>query len=146
LPRPTPNQLKSNHFLLDDQSAVTPSLHGLSEDDLFTVYLRQCAPEIEALCILNPPISPNEVPPLLKVMQWHEHLKDYTTDRDTVRKLLELTTLPTSKAGETWMDLPLRATIEAYMKDVQVKANNASLGIKCLLKECPRYVMFSNLV
>ena len=122
--------------------AVTPSLRGLSEDDLFTVYMRQCAPEIEALRILSPPLTPNEIPPLLKVMQWHEHLKDYTTDRDSVRKLLGLTKLPTSKEGEAWMGLPLRATIEGYMKDVRSKANNASLGVRCLLKECPRYLVF----
>ena len=118
--------------------AVTPILRGLNNDDLFSVYLRQCAPEIDSLRILNPPITPNEVPPLLKVMQWHEHLKDYTTDRDSVRKLLELTKLPTSKEGEVWMGSPLRTTIEGYMKDVRRKANNASLGIRCLLKECPR--------
>lgn len=120
--------------------AVTPSLRGLNDDDLFSVYLRQCAPEIDALRILNPPITPNEVPPLLKVMEWHEHLKDYTTDRDSVRKLLELTKLPTSRDGEVWMGTPLRSTIEGYMKDVRRKANNASLGIRCLLKECPRYL------
>jgi Orsellinic acid/F9775 biosynthesis cluster protein D len=120
--------------------AVTPSLRGLNEDDLFTVYLRQCAPELDSLKILNPPLNPNEVPPLLKVTQWHEHLKDYTTDRDTVRKLLELLKLPTLKRGESCLGSPLRNTIESYMKNIRVQANNASLGIKCLLKECPRCV------
>ena len=123
--------------------AVTPSLHGHEEDDLFAVYLKQCAPEIEALRILNPPLNENEVPPLLKITQWHEHLKDYTTNRDSVRKLLELTTLPTLRQGDAWMGSPLRATIEGYMKDVGVKANTASLGIRCLLKECPRFVSYS---
>lgn len=119
---------------------VVPCLRGLNKDDLFAIYLQQCAPEIEALKILNPPRSPHEVPPLLKVTQWHEHLKDHTADRDKVRKLLELTALPTSNRGESWLGLPLRATIEGYMKNVRVKANNASLGIKCLLKDCPRFV------
>jgi Orsellinic acid/F9775 biosynthesis cluster protein D len=121
--------------------AVMPSLRGLDEDDLFTVYLRQCAPELDSLRILNPPLNSNEVPPLLKVTQWHEHLKDYTTDRDTVRKLLELLKLPTSKQGESCLGSPLRNTIESYMKKIRVQANNASLGIKCLLKECPRFVI-----
>jgi Orsellinic acid/F9775 biosynthesis cluster protein D len=123
--------------------AVTPSLRGHCEDDLFAVYLRRCAPEIESLRILNPPLNANEVPPLLKITQWHEHLKDYTTNRDSVRKLLELTTLPTSRQGNAWMGSPLRATIEGYMKDVGVKANTASLGIRCLLKECPRFVSYA---
>lgn len=120
--------------------AVIPSLHGHNEDDLFTVYLQQCAPEIEALRVLNPPLNANEVPPLLKITQWHNHLKDHTSNRDSVRKLLELTKLPTSRHGEAWMGSPLRATIEGYMKDVRVKANTTSLGIRCLLKECPRLV------
>jgi hypothetical protein len=123
--------------------AVTPSLRGLNKDNLFTKYLQQCAPEIEALTILNPPLNANEVPPLLKVTQWHEHLKDYTNTRVQVQKLLELTKLPTSKKGEGWMGFPLRATIDGYMKDIRDKAHNASLGIRCLLIECPRFVALS---
>ena len=119
---------------------VTPSLRGHNKEDLFTIYLQQCAPEIEALKILNPPLNANEVPPLLKVMQWHEHLKDYIDDRDSVRKLRELMQLPTSNKGEAWMGSPLRATIEGYMKRVRVDANNSVLGIRCLLMECPRFV------
>ena len=119
--------------------AVTPSLRGITEDDdLFATYLRQCAPEIEELKIINPPISENEVSPLLKITQWHEHLKDYTKNRDNVKKLLQLTKLPTSKEG-SWMGTPLRYTIEGYMKDVRTKANNSTLSIRMLLKECPRY-------
>ena len=87
-----------------------------------------------------------EVPPLLKVTQWHVHLKDFTEDCDRVRKLLELTRLPTSRQGECWLGSPLCATIEGYMKDVHVKANMASLGIKCLLKECPRFVTPLNML
>ena len=121
--------------------AVTPSLCGITNNEnyLFSSYLWQYAPEIEGLKIINLPISENEVSPLLKVIQWHEHLKDYTTNRDSVRKLLELTRLPTSKE-EPWMGTPLRYTIEGYMKDVRTKANNAMLGIRMLLKECPRYL------
>jgi hypothetical protein len=121
--------------------AVTPILRGLDQDDLFTVYLQQCAPEIDNLRILNPPLNPNEVPPLLKIMQWHEHLKDHLSDRDKVRKLLELTTLPTSRRGEPWMGTPLRNTIDGYMRNVRVKANNSLLGIRCLLMESPRYIV-----
>ena len=122
--------------------AVTPSLRGLNDEEngLFSIYLRQCVPEIEALKILIPPITENEVPPLLKVTQWHEHLKDYTRNRDSVQKLLELIKLPTSREG-SWLGLPLRTTIEGYMKDVRAKANNASIGIKRLLKECPRFFL-----
>jgi hypothetical protein len=120
--------------------AVTSSLYGVNKNDLFAAYMQQCAPEIDAIRILNPPLNVNEVSPLLKVMQWHEHLKDYIKNRDSVRMLLELTKLPTSRLGDSWMGSPLRNTIEGYMRDVRAKANNASLGIRCLLKECPRFV------
>jgi hypothetical protein len=135
-----PSSIQSYFAYRPKYFPVVPSLHGQNDDDLFAIYLQQCAPQIDALRILNPPLDPNEVPPLLKVTQWHEHLKDHTVNREKVRMLLELTTLPTSNRGEAWMGLPLRTTIEGYMRDVRVKANNASIGIKCLLKECPRFV------
>ena len=134
----TPVKVQSFFSRRPKYFAVTPILRGLRQGDLFMVYLQQCAPEIDGLKILNPPLNTNEVPPLLKITQWHEHLKDYITDRDSVRKLLELTTLPTLKKGEAWLGKPLRSTIDAYMKDVRRKALNSSLGIRCLLKECPR--------
>ena len=137
-----PVQVQTFFIRRPNYFAVTPSLRGLNEDDLFTKYLQQCVPEIEALKILNPPLNANEVPPLLKVTQWHEHLKDYTKDRNQVQKLLELTKLPTSQRGEGWMGSPLRATITSYMKDIRDKAYNAPLGIRCLLMECPRFVFF----
>jgi Orsellinic acid/F9775 biosynthesis cluster protein D len=137
-----PAQVQSLFARRPKYFAVTPILRGLNKGDLFTCYMQQCAPEIEQLKILIPPLNANEVPPLLKVTQWHEHLKDYTKNREQVQKLLELIRLPTSRRGESWMGPPLRATIEGYMRDVRVKANNASLGIKCLLMECPRFVSF----
>ena len=60
--------------------------------------------------------------------------------RTTKLKLLELMKLPTSRQGIAWLGSPLCSTIEGYMRDVQNKAWSVSLGIKCLLKECPRFV------
>ncbi|KIM38957.1 hypothetical protein M413DRAFT_75527, partial [Hebeloma cylindrosporum] len=118
--------------------AVVPSLVGSKKNNLFAIYLQQYAPYIDSLQLHNPPLDANEVPPLLKIMQWHEHLKPYTGDRMKVQQLMELTSLPTSSRGESWMGEPLRLTIEGYIKDASHKGNNSPLGIKCLLMECPR--------
>ena len=122
---------------------VNPSLHGLKEDDLFSVYMRTYAPKIEKSRDLNPPQSVNEIPPLLKVMQWHEHLATYTTDQTKVKELLEIWTIPTHTQGEAWMGNRLRLTIEGYMKDIRKKAIDTPIGIKQLLMVCPRYVLSS---
>jgi len=121
--------------------AVNPSLHGLTEDDLFSVYMKKCAPKIEKSRDFNPPQNVNEIPPLLKTMQWHEHLVEYTTDQTKVNELLEIWTLPTSTQGEAWMGKRLRLIIEGYMKDIRKKTLSSPIGIKHLLIVCPRSVL-----
>ena len=83
--------------------AVVSSLHGLEENDLFAVYLKNEVPKIESLKHSNPPLSVNEVLPLLKLMQWHEHLAPYIGDRKTAQQLLEIWLLPTSKDPKLWL-------------------------------------------
>jgi hypothetical protein len=119
---------------------VNPVLSGMSQDNLFTVYLKQHVPLIDSLHLLNPPLDHNEVPPLLKVTQWHEHLAPFIDgDKNRVRLLLELTQPPTSSQDEnSWLGAPLRRTIEAYMKDAAHKGNTSTVGLRRLLMECPR--------
>ena len=118
---------------------VLPVLSGMSQDNLFTIYLEQVAPLIDSLHLFNPPLDHNEVPPLLKVTQWHEHLAEYIDgDKNKVRLLLELTQPPTSAQDEnSWLGGPLRKTIEAYMKDAAHKGNSSTVGLRRLLMECP---------
>ena len=118
--------------------AVMPVLSGMQEGNLFTAYLQQHAPEIDALQLINPPLDHLEVPPLLVVTGWHTHLAPYMGDRTKVRLLCELTKLPTSTQGVAWMGVGLRKTIEAYLKDATKKGNDADLEIRCVLMECPR--------
>jgi len=123
--------------------AVNPSLRGVNEDDLFAVYMKNYAPKIEAFNHFNPPLSLNEVPPLLKNMRWHEHLAEYTTDKMKVGQLLEIWNPPRRSAhGKDWMGKRLRSTIEGYVKNIQKKALKTPPGIKCLLVTCPRFVLF----
>lgn len=119
---------------------VHPMLSGMSQDNLFTVYLKQHVPLIDSLHLLNPPLDHNEVPPLLKATQWHEHLARFIDgDKNRVRLLLELTQPPTSSQDEnSWLGSPLRKTIEAYMKDAAHKGNTSPIGLRRLLMQCPR--------
>lgn len=118
--------------------AVMPVLSGKQEENLFTAYLQQYAPQISALQLINPPLDHLEVPPLLVVTGWHTHLAPYMGDRMKVRLLCELTKLPTSTQGVAWMGVGLRKTIEAYLKDTTKKGNDADLEIRCVLMEYPR--------
>jgi len=121
--------------------AVNPSLHGMKKDDFFAVYMKDYAPKIEAFTYFNPPLSVNEVPPLLKVIQWHEHLVQYTTDKETISQLLEIWKLPKFAQDEDWIGKQLRSAIKRYMKDIQERALKTPPGIKCLLMMCPRFVL-----
>jgi len=126
--------------------AVISSLHGLEENDLFAIYLKNEVPKIEGFKHSNPPLTVNEVPPLLKLMQWHQHLAPYIGDRKTAQQLLEIWTLPTSKDPNFWLGKRLRSTIQGYMKDIRTKTHSVPSGIKRLLKTCPRYVFTSALM
>ncbi|KAF8953855.1 hypothetical protein BDZ97DRAFT_1767074 [Flammula alnicola] len=118
--------------------SVTESLAGLDVNDPFALYMDQIVPEIDASTLVNAAKSVNEIPPLLKMTQWHEHLEPFLTDKTTIHDLCSLMDLPTSKRGDAWLGTPLGNVILDYMKDIRSKANKASLGIKCLLMECPR--------
>ena len=118
--------------------AVVPVLSDMPQGNLFQAYLEQHAPQIASLQLINPPLDHLEVPPLLVVTGWHTHLAPYTGDRTKVRVLRELMQLPTSTKGVAWMGERLRKTIEAYVKDVTQKGNNADLELRCVLMECPR--------
>ncbi|KIM35047.1 hypothetical protein M413DRAFT_79781, partial [Hebeloma cylindrosporum] len=124
--------------------AVVPLLADMMPDNLFALYLKDHVPEVEALQVLNPPIDHNEVPPLLKITSWNDHLAPYIGDKRKVRLLLQLLDLPTSKRGEKWLGERLRKTIEGYMKEASRMGTNSSLAIRCILMECPRLTQNSD--
>ena len=134
-----PGTLQAFSTLHPQYFRVVPVLATIDdEENLFSVYLKQHAPYIDALEILNPPLDHLEVPPLLVVTLWHTHLASYLGDRTKVALLRELVRLPTSTTGEQWLGDCLRKTIEKYMKDAARNGNHAPLGVRSLLKECPR--------
>lgn len=62
--------------------AVSPSLLGSPANSCYELYLTQLVPDLEKDCHEVVPYlaSEREVPPLLKVMQWHEHLSPHLLD------------------------------------------------------------------
>jgi hypothetical protein len=117
---------------------VRPILSRLAPDDKYRLYLTQFEAEIaEADKHIVPPISENEVPPLLRVTLWHEHLAPYTTDKVSVRKLRYL--LDTHRANNKTPALgkPLYNTITAYMQDIKRKMRNTPIPARMLLMQYP---------
>jgi hypothetical protein len=120
--------------------AVNTVLAGLDINDPYAIYINQIASVIDSSKKVNPPTSVNEIPPLLKMTLWHVHLADHLTDKDKILAVTSLVSLPTTNRGLKWLGQPLGNIILNYMKDIRKKADNAPLGIKCLLMDCPRQV------
>lgn len=117
--------------------SVLPSLASLPDHDLFALYLTQQVPKLHTIAPVNPPTDIREVPPLLQVMLWHEHLQDFITSKSKIRLLRTLIQLPTGKQSKTCLDR-LGDLAFQYAKDIRTMNNGVSLAIKCLLMECPR--------
>jgi Orsellinic acid/F9775 biosynthesis cluster protein D len=118
---------------------------GLASDDLYMAYLDQLAPQFESSTLLNPALSPDEVPPLLRVMAWDQHLSFFLQSRVTTDKLLTLTTLPTSTQGITWLGDPLRSATVAYLHHTGKLSAKSGIAVRCLLHECPRLTQHGKL-
>lgn len=120
---------------------VLPSLTGVETGDAFALYLEQIAPQIEASTVVNPPVSVKEVPPLLQVMLWHEHLEDHLKDKRSIQALRTLMELPTGDRAKTSpLGNKLQKTVLAYMHDIKAKAKKSNLAVRMLLIQCPLYV------
>lgn len=117
---------------------VNPVLEGCASTDLYSIYVNNLAKTIESSVLVVPPSGENEIPPLLRITCWHEHLADFITDRPKIQELRKLMTLPTSKSGLQWLGDRLSAVINTYMVKIRKMANAGGIGVKCLLMECPR--------
>ncbi len=117
---------------------ITPSLAHLEKNNLYKLYLQDFSPTLTTSHLLPPPTSVNEVSPLLRMMQWHEHLKDFIGTKVKVEAMKSLFKLPTANHGNQILGKPLGFLINKYLKNIRTQANAATLGIKCLLMECPR--------
>jgi hypothetical protein len=119
----------------DHYFEVNPSLAGLPSDDLFAIYMRDEVPKMPEFPATAPEDS-RDVNPLLRSMQWHVHLANYTKDRRTRDAIRSLVVLPGNPA-KTGIGSLGRVALD-YLKDIRNKANSSSLSMRCLLMECPR--------
>ena len=117
---------------------VTPSLAGLKSGNPYELYLKKFKPTLTTIDLFPAPASVNEIAPLLRLTQWHEHLKDFIDTRAKVEELLALFKLPTSVQGNPTLGQPLQGLIDDYLRIIRNQANSTTIGVKCLLMECPR--------
>lgn len=120
---------------------VTPSLAGLKHGNPYQLYLKNFKPTLTTIDFFPPPTSVNEINPFLRLTQWHEHLKDFIDTRPKVEALLSLLKLPTSIQGNPALGKPLQYLIDNYLQTIRIQANSTTLGVRCLLMECPRYIV-----
>ncbi|KAF9037916.1 hypothetical protein BJ165DRAFT_1531837 [Panaeolus papilionaceus] len=113
---------------------VSPNLQH-DQAPLLQVFLKDIAPAIDSMVLTTPPMSDNEVPPLLRVTRWHEHLGSFIKTPAEIKLLRELLFLP-SASLPAW-NKNLEQLVKAYMKDVQEKAKAAPRKALCPLMEYP---------
>ncbi|PPR05282.1 hypothetical protein CVT26_011477 [Gymnopilus dilepis] len=130
----------SNQIYFPVQDAIANGFNVTeSQDNIINAYIKQILPTLAIPSdALLQPSSDLELPPLLRITQWHQHLATYIASRSATNSILSLMKLPTSRHGEQWLGEPLRRVIHEYMLDVKAKALSAPLGVRCLLMECPR--------
>jgi hypothetical protein len=117
---------------------VNPIITGLAEQDLYRLYQEQIAPTMEASTVLLPAKTVNDVPPLLRLTQWHTHFGDKLETQEKVTQLCNLVKVSTGAVG--WDKKPLRTVIDTYMRRIITLAGQTDVRTKMLLHECPRYV------
>jgi Orsellinic acid/F9775 biosynthesis cluster protein D len=114
---------------------VKPILSGVSNEDIFAIYLRD---EVSAMppfvCTL--PDDPRDVNPLLRAMDWHVHLADFMKEHSKRVAICSLVKLP-SKPEPTGID-GLGITALNYLKVCRKKGAISSFQMRCMLMEYPR--------
>lgn len=116
---------------------VNPLLAKVSSEDVYAIFIRDIKSNFNPFPT-NPAINSHEIPPLLKVTDWHNHLQEYCSDCSKRKKLMTLTTLPT-RPSKTGLD-SLGDLVLTYLKEIGKLSKKMTLNMKCLLMECPRFV------
>jgi hypothetical protein len=118
--------------------AVQPVLKGLGPQDKYRLYLTKFLPEIaEADKTIIPPISENEIPALLRVTLWHEHLAPFIKDKASVRSLRSLYDTALAGKDTPWLGKPLSVTVNAYIGDIKKKIRKTPIPARMLLMQYP---------
>jgi len=119
--------------------AVQPGLAVSSGSSRYAIYrsqnLRQRQAAAEAIA---QPASEKEIPLLVRLTGWHEHLKDFTKTKASIRELRDLVDIRTTTIKHPWLGSRLRDTIVAQMKVVKQVCFKVTLGVRMLVMEYPR--------
>ncbi len=134
---------------------VNPHLSGLPANSLYELYERQLVPEMEEECEQVVPYlaSEREIPPLLKIMQWHQHLAPYLLDEATdseisshsssnglplfnkrkIESLLSVIDFPKRRSGVN----VLRDVVQTYLLGIKTECQRSEPRIRRMLMQCP---------
>ena len=134
---------------------VNPHLSGLPSNSLYELYERQLVPEMEEECDLVVPYlaSEREIPPLLKIMQWHQHLEPYLLDEESdsesssprssgrlplfdkrkIRSLRSVIELPRRRSEGKL----LRDVVHTYLVGTKTEGQRSEPRIRRMLMQCP---------
>ena len=137
---------------------VVSQVSGSHANSRYELYLTQLVPDLEKNCHEVVPYlaSEREIPPLLKVMQWHEHLSPYllddaetnessSKDRPRSSQNLSLFSLPKVQSLKTIVDQPkcphlrqaLGDVVDAYLFEIKRKGQPCEPRIRRMLQEYP---------
>lgn len=120
---------------------VNQLLAKVSSRSLYALYISQYADCIEecSMAVGKPALTTLEIPPILQLTQWHEHLKAYIGNPSNIHDLCSLMRPPSRKETKTtWLGDQLHTTIAQYMRAIASQAKTSTLKVRELLMECPR--------
>jgi hypothetical protein len=117
---------------------VVPPAEMIHQQDLFSIFLRERAPQIHAMMAdsLPKPFDAAEIHPLLRFTDWDSHLAAYIDSRKKIKNLLGLMKLPAPK--DTSYFGRLRQVIADYMDAVGSVARNTPVIVRQMLMVFPR--------
>jgi len=130
---------------------VIPQLSGSHANSRYELYLTQLVPDLEKNCHEVVPYlaSEREIPPLLKVMQWHQHLSPYLLDEkdasDVSPTNLSLFSKQRVQSLKSFVDQPnprplrraLREVVATYLLGIKRKGQGSEPRIRRMLQEYP---------
>jgi hypothetical protein len=121
---------------------VLPILRGLDTNDKYRLYLSQFSAEISTGDLsLALAVTDHEVPPLLWVTLWHEHLAPFIKDKIFIRATWLLMNTQHGTKKHPHLGKPLSSTIEDYIQDIKKKMKKVPIPVRMLLMQYPVYVV-----
>lgn len=117
---------------------VNQLLANVSSGSLYSLFMEEHADIIQEIqecsAVGKPALTTLEIPPMLQVTQWHDHLQEYTKDSTKISNIRMLMQPPSQKeAKSTWLGHRLSTLIWSYMEIIACKARKSPLKVRELL-------------